>query len=87
MNFFGILVESDPELDPDPLVRDSDPDLHQNVTDPQHCFSAYLNLWTSIRIMSSKSYGSSPNSVMYLKFALNRFPDLHLFSLRASQCM
>jgi hypothetical protein len=27
----------DPELDPDPLVRSSDPDPHQNVTDPQHC--------------------------------------------------
>ncbi len=30
-----------PELDPDPdpLVRGAaDPNLHQNVTDPQHCF-------------------------------------------------
>jgi hypothetical protein len=24
-------------LDPDPLVRGTDPDPHQNVTDPQHC--------------------------------------------------
>ncbi len=23
--------------DPDPLVRCADPDLHKNVTDPQHC--------------------------------------------------
>jgi hypothetical protein len=30
--------ESDPELDPDPLVRGADPDLHLNVTDSQHCF-------------------------------------------------
>ncbi len=30
-------MESDPELDPDPLVRGTDPDPHQNVTDPQHC--------------------------------------------------
>jgi hypothetical protein len=27
--------------DPDPLVRDTDPDLYQNVTDPQH--------WSRIR--------------------------------------
>jgi hypothetical protein len=27
-------MESDPALDPDPLVRGTDP--HQNVTDPQH---------------------------------------------------
>ncbi len=29
-------VELDPELDPDPLVRGTDP--HQNVTDPHHWF-------------------------------------------------
>jgi hypothetical protein len=28
--------KSDPELDPYPLVRGTDPDPHQNVTDPQH---------------------------------------------------
>jgi hypothetical protein len=28
--------ESDPQLDPDPLARGTDP--HQNVTDPQHWF-------------------------------------------------
>jgi hypothetical protein len=26
-----------PEPDPDPLVRGTDPDPHQDVTDPQHC--------------------------------------------------
>jgi hypothetical protein len=32
--------ESDPELVPDPdlLARGTDPDPHQNVTDPQHWF-------------------------------------------------
>jgi hypothetical protein len=34
-------MKSDPELDPDPLVRGTDPgildpDPHQNVLDPQH---------------------------------------------------
>jgi hypothetical protein len=24
--------------DPDPLIRDADPDLHQNVMDPQYWF-------------------------------------------------
>jgi hypothetical protein len=30
--------------DPDPLVRgiDQDPDLHQNIMDPQHCLTFYL---------------------------------------------
>jgi hypothetical protein len=30
----GVGPELDP--DPDPLVRGTDPDPHQNVTDPQH---------------------------------------------------
>jgi hypothetical protein len=34
--------ESDPKLDPDPLVRGTDPDPHQNVTDPQHCSQDYV---------------------------------------------
>jgi hypothetical protein len=25
-------------MDPDPLVRGTDPDPYQNVTDPKHCF-------------------------------------------------
>ncbi len=29
----------DPDPDPDPLVRNTDPDPHQNVTDPLHCLS------------------------------------------------
>jgi hypothetical protein len=47
--FFCILKikKSDPELDPDPylepnpdpFVRGTDSDPHQNVTDPQHCLS------------------------------------------------
>jgi hypothetical protein len=28
--------ESDPEPDPDPFVRGTDPDPHQNVADPQN---------------------------------------------------
>jgi hypothetical protein len=28
--------------DPDPLVRGADPDPHQNVTDPQHCYCSLL---------------------------------------------
>ncbi len=27
----------DPNPEPDPLVRDADPDPYQNVRDPQHC--------------------------------------------------
>jgi hypothetical protein len=29
-------------LDLDPLVRGANPDPHQNVTDPQHCFKQCL---------------------------------------------
>ncbi len=41
-DFFGILkVTEDFGADPEPLVRDMDPDPHpdpyQNVTDPEHC--------------------------------------------------
>ncbi len=41
--------ESDPELDPDldALVRGTDPDPHQNVRDPQHCFKLEQNHHTS----------------------------------------
>jgi hypothetical protein len=30
------------ESDPDTLLRGEDPDPHQNVTDPQHCFEQCL---------------------------------------------
>ncbi len=35
----------DPELDPDPLVRDPDPKLHQNFTDPQHSFHVWQTFY------------------------------------------
>jgi hypothetical protein len=52
--FFASLIqvtekkESDPGLepDPDPLVRGTDPDLHPNVTDPQHCLQIKKEKWS-----------------------------------------
>jgi hypothetical protein len=36
INYESLKKGSDPELDPDPLVRGTDPD----VTDPKHCLKA-----------------------------------------------
>ncbi len=47
--------ESDPELDPDPdpLVRGTAPDPHQNVTDPQHCL--HINKRLKTRVIKDKT--------------------------------
>jgi hypothetical protein len=38
-NFVGILkVTDEKEQDPDQLIRGTDPDPYQNVTDPEHCY-------------------------------------------------
>jgi hypothetical protein len=29
---------------------DSDPDLHQNVMDPQHCFKGFQRVWGECRL-------------------------------------
>jgi hypothetical protein len=53
---------SDPELDPDPLVRGTDPDPHQNFTDPQHCTHLREASWQAAgaadRLESAQTAGS-----------------------------
>ncbi len=59
-------MESDPELDPDPLVRGTDPDPHQNVRGTPHLLQLFfLAVNEKIAIVPLGSMRASSDTAEY----------------------
>jgi hypothetical protein len=57
--------KADPVLDPDPLVRGTDSDPHQNFTDPQHWL--WIRIWNILGWLDRKKQYFDTVTVPYIR--------------------